>query len=72
MQDSTTDLLIYDVAALIEYLSSAMTLNMGDIIVSGTPGGVGMARNPQVFMKPGDIIEVEIEKVGSLSNPVIA
>jgi 2-keto-4-pentenoate hydratase/2-oxohepta-3-ene-1,7-dioic acid hydratase in catechol pathway len=72
MQDSNTDLLIYDVPALIEYLSAVMTLEPGDVIVSGTPGGVGMARNPQVFMKAGDTIEVEIERLGALVNPVVA
>ena len=70
MQDSRTDLLIFDVATLIETISVAMSLERGDVIITGTPGGVGAARKPPVFMKPGDIFEVEIEKLGVLTNPV--
>jgi acylpyruvate hydrolase len=70
MQDSRTDLLIFSVAALIEMISVAMTLQRGDVIITGTPGGVGAARKPPVFMKPGDIFEVEIEGIGILSNSV--
>jgi acylpyruvate hydrolase len=70
MQDSRTDLLIFDVAALIEMISVAMSLERGDVIITGTPGGVGVARKPPVFMQPGDTFEVEIEKIGVLSNPV--
>ena len=62
--------MIFDVADLIAILSEAITLNPGDIIVSGTPSGVGMARKPQLFMKQGDTIEVEIEGIGILRNPV--
>ncbi len=70
MQDSRTDLLIFSVPALIEMISVAMSLERGDVIVTGTPGGVGVARKPPVFMQPGDIFEVEIEKIGVLTNPV--
>ena len=70
MQDSRTDLLIFSVATLIETISVAMSLERGDVIITGTPGGVGAARKPPVFMKPGDIFEVEIEKLGVLTNPV--
>ena len=70
MQDSRTDLLIFNVATLIETISVAMSLERGDVIITGTPGGVGAARKPPVFMKPGDIFEVEIEKLGVLTNPV--
>jgi acylpyruvate hydrolase len=70
MQDSRTDLLIFSVAALIEMISVAMSLERGDVIITGTPGGVGAARKPPVFMQPGDIFEVEIEGIGVLSNPV--
>ena len=70
MQDSRTDLLIFSVPALIEMISVAMTLERGDVIITGTPGGVGVARQPPVFMKPGDIFEVEIEGIGVLTNPV--
>ena len=70
MQDSNTDNLIFDVPALIEFLSSAMTLSPGDVIITGTPGGIGASRNPQIFMEAGDVIEVEIERIGILSNQV--
>ncbi|MDR2456612.1 MAG: fumarylacetoacetate hydrolase family protein [Deltaproteobacteria bacterium] len=70
VQDSNTSLLIFDVPTLIEYLSAVMTLGPGDVIVTGTPGGVGVSRVPQLFMKAGDRVEVEIERLGVLSNPV--
>jgi acylpyruvate hydrolase len=71
MQDARTDLLIFSVPALIEMISVAMSLERGDVIITGTPGGVGVARKPPVFMQPGDIFEVEIEGLGVLSNPVL-
>jgi acylpyruvate hydrolase len=70
MQDTSTDRLIFDVAALVELISVAISLEPGDVIITGTPGGVGAARKPPVFMQPGDIFEVEIEGMGVLSNPV--
>ncbi|MDR2946361.1 MAG: fumarylacetoacetate hydrolase family protein [Candidatus Adiutrix sp.] len=70
LQDANTKDLIFDVATLIEFLTQGMTLNPGDIIITGTPGGVGVSRKPQVFMKAGDRCEIEIEGVGLLSNPV--
>jgi len=70
MQDSRTDLLIFSVPALIEMISVAMSLERGDVIITGTPGGVGVARKPPVFMQPGDVFEVEIEGIGVLRNPV--
>src|SRR6202020_65021 len=70
MQDSRTDLLIFSVPVLIETISVAMSLERGDVIITGTPGGVGAARKPPVFMQPGDIFEVEIERMGVLSNIV--
>ena len=70
VQDSRTDRLIFSVPALIEMISVAMSLERGDVIITGTPGGVGAARKPPVFMQPGDIFEVEIEHLGVLTNPV--
>jgi acylpyruvate hydrolase len=70
MQDARTDQLIFSVAALIEMISVAMSLEPGDVIITGTPGGVGAARKPPVFMRPGDVFEVEIEGIGVLSNVV--
>jgi 2-keto-4-pentenoate hydratase/2-oxohepta-3-ene-1,7-dioic acid hydratase in catechol pathway len=71
-QDSTTAELIFDVPSIIETLSSGMTLEPGDVILTGTPSGVGFARSPQEFLKPGDVVEAEIEGIGVLRNPVIA
>ncbi len=70
MQDHTTADMIFDVPALIESLSSTMTLRPGAVILTGTPQGVGFARNPPVWMKEGDVVVVEIEGVGRLENPV--
>jgi acylpyruvate hydrolase len=70
MQDTSTDRLIFNVAALVELISVAISLEPGDVIITGTPGGVGAARKPPVFMQPGDVFEVEIEGIGVLSNPV--
>ena len=70
MQNASTDDLIFDVATLVADLSVAFTLMPGDIIVTGTPSGVGVARSPQLFMQPGDVCEVEIEGIGTLRNPV--
>ena len=72
MQDSNTDQLIFGIPDLIEFLSQTITLEPGDVIATGTPAGVGFARKPPVFLQPGDKMEVVIEKVGSLNNPVVA
>jgi 2-keto-4-pentenoate hydratase/2-oxohepta-3-ene-1,7-dioic acid hydratase in catechol pathway len=72
MQDHTTADMIFDVPTLIESLSSTMTLRPGVIILTGTPHGVGFARTPPVFLKPGDQLTCEIEKLGSLQNPILA
>jgi 2-keto-4-pentenoate hydratase/2-oxohepta-3-ene-1,7-dioic acid hydratase in catechol pathway len=70
VQDASTDDMVFGVAQLISILSEAMTLSAGDILVTGTPAGVGMARKPPLFMKHGDICEVEIEGLGILRNQV--
>ena len=72
MQSSNTGNLIFNVANTIHILSSFMTLEAGDVLVMGTPGGVGLARKPPVFMTAGQVCEVEIERVGLLSNPIVA
>jgi 2-keto-4-pentenoate hydratase/2-oxohepta-3-ene-1,7-dioic acid hydratase in catechol pathway len=72
MQDSNTSKLIFDVPFLIEFISAAITLEPGDIIATGTPEGVGVFRKPQIFLKPGDVVEIEIESLGVLRNPVDA
>ena len=72
MQEANTGELIFDLPYLIELISSAMTLAPGDLISTGTPGGVGAAREPPIFLKPGDTVSVTIEGVGELSNPVEA
>src|SRR4026207_120240 len=72
MQDSNTDQLIFGVPALIEFITQSITLEPGDVIATGTPPGVGFARNPPVFLKPGDQMEVLIEGMGGLGNPVVS
>lgn len=72
MQEATTDLMIFKVADIIAYVSAFTRLEPGDVIATGTPGGVGQARNPPVFLAPGDMVEVEISKVGKLTNSVAA
>jgi 2-keto-4-pentenoate hydratase/2-oxohepta-3-ene-1,7-dioic acid hydratase in catechol pathway len=70
LQDSRTDRLIFSVQALIAMISVAMSLEPGDVIITGTPGGVGAARKPPVYMQAGDVFEVEIEGLGVLTNSV--
>jgi len=70
MQKSNTRNLIFKVPDLVSHISKVMTLEVGDVIATGTPGGVGFVRNPQVFMKRGDIVEIQIEGIGELRNPV--
>jgi 2-keto-4-pentenoate hydratase/2-oxohepta-3-ene-1,7-dioic acid hydratase in catechol pathway len=71
MQDWNTEDMIFDVPTLIEFLSGSTTLLPGTVILTGTPHGVGMARKPPVWLKAGDRLSVEIEKIGTLENPVI-
>ncbi|MDE0465184.1 MAG: fumarylacetoacetate hydrolase family protein, partial [Caldilineaceae bacterium] len=68
MQESNTREMIFGVAELIEFSSNAFTLEPGDVILTGTPHGVGMGRDPQVWMKDGDTVVIEIEKLGRLEN----
>ena len=63
--------MIFKVADLVSILSQTMTLEAGDVIVTGTPAGVGFARKPPLWMKPGDVCEIEIEGIGTLSNPIV-
>jgi acylpyruvate hydrolase len=72
MQDSNTDQLIFGVPQLIEFLSETITLEPGDVIATGTPAGVGFARKPPVFLKPGDEMQVLIQGIGGLGTPVVA
>jgi 2-keto-4-pentenoate hydratase/2-oxohepta-3-ene-1,7-dioic acid hydratase in catechol pathway len=71
MQDCNTDDMVFDVRTLIEFLSGSKTLLAGTVILTGTPHGVGFARKPPVFLKTGDTVTIEIEKIGSLTNPVV-
>jgi 2-keto-4-pentenoate hydratase/2-oxohepta-3-ene-1,7-dioic acid hydratase in catechol pathway len=71
MQDGNTSDLIFDIPALIEFYSGSTTLMPGTVILTGTPSGVGMARNPPVWLQPGDEVTISIEGIGDLTNPVI-
>ena len=71
LQDGNTADMIFDVAALVAACSEAMTLQPGDLLITGTPAGVGMARTPPVWMKAGDVCEIEIDGIGLLRNPVV-
>ena len=72
LQRTTIDLMIFKIETLIEYLSTMYPLQPGDVISTGTPGGVGFKREPQRFLKAGDVVEVDITGVGTLANPVVA
>ena len=71
-QDTNTNDLIFDVQTLIEFLSGSTTLLAGSVILTGTPSGVGTYLKPPQYLKAGDVVEIEIEKIGVLSNPVMA
>jgi acylpyruvate hydrolase len=72
MQTSNTNQLIFNIPYLISYISQRVTLEAGDVITTGTPHGVGLFYKPPIFMKDGDVIEVEIENIGILKNTVVA
>ena len=72
MQNAKTDQLIFSIPTLISYISSFCTLKPGDVIVTGTPGGVGFKRVPPIFMKPGDIVEVQAPGLGTLRNTIVS
>jgi 2-keto-4-pentenoate hydratase/2-oxohepta-3-ene-1,7-dioic acid hydratase in catechol pathway len=72
VQESTTGNMVFGVAEIIEYVTRTITLEPGDLIATGTPAGVGVFRKPPLFMKPGDEITIEIDGIGSLTNPVVA
>lgn len=72
VQNSNTSNMMFDAAVLVSLLSDIMTLEPGDVIITGTPSGVGTSRKPPLFMREGDVVEVSIESIGTLSNPVAA
>jgi 2-keto-4-pentenoate hydratase/2-oxohepta-3-ene-1,7-dioic acid hydratase in catechol pathway len=72
MQDGNTSDLIFDIPSLIAFASNALTLEPGDLILTGTPSGVGYARDPKVPLQPGDVVEVRVEGISTLTNPVVA
>ncbi len=71
MQDSRTSDLIFDVAHLVEFISESITLEPGDLLVTGTPSGVGVFRDPPVFLEAGDVVRIEVERIGSVTNPIV-
>jgi len=71
LQRATTDMMIHSIPRQIAYISTFIPLEAGDVIVTGTPGGVGNKRTPQVFMKPGDVVEIEVDAVGILRNGIV-
>jgi acylpyruvate hydrolase len=70
VQSASTDEMVFDVESLISIISEAITLEAGDVIVSGTPSGIGWAREPKLLMKAGDVCEVSVEKIGTLRNVI--
>lgn len=72
VQDGNTRDLIYSVARIISYITDTVTLRPGDVIATGTPGGVGVGMTPQRFLTPGDVVEVEVENIGIIRNPIVS
>lgn len=71
MQDGRTSDMVFDVPVLLEFISAVITLEPGDVLVTGTPSGVGVFRDPPVFLEPGDVVRVEVERIGSVTNPIV-
>jgi acylpyruvate hydrolase len=71
MQDSNTSDLIFKIPFLVSYLSQSLTWEAGDLLSTGTPGGVGHFRKPPIYLKPGDTVSVTVEGIGTLTNPVV-
>jgi 2-keto-4-pentenoate hydratase/2-oxohepta-3-ene-1,7-dioic acid hydratase in catechol pathway len=71
MQEGRTSDMVFDVPTLLEFISAVITLEPGDLVVTGTPGGVGAFRDPPVFLEPGDVVRVEVERIGSVTNPIV-
>lgn len=71
MQDASTGDMVFDVDSLISFISQGITLEPGDLIATGTPGGVGFLRRPPRYLTPGDVVRVEIDRIGHLENPVV-
>jgi 2-keto-4-pentenoate hydratase/2-oxohepta-3-ene-1,7-dioic acid hydratase in catechol pathway len=72
VQDGSTSSMIFSIPEIVAFLSQIMTLEVGDIVATGTPAGVGNSREPKLFLQPGDVVEVEVEGIGTLCNPVDA
>jgi len=70
LQRATTDMMVHSIPRQIAYISAFIPLEAGDVIVTGTPGGVGNKRTPQIFMKPGDVCEIEVDAIGVLRNGI--
>jgi 2-keto-4-pentenoate hydratase/2-oxohepta-3-ene-1,7-dioic acid hydratase in catechol pathway len=70
LQRASTDMMIHSIPRQIAYISTVVPLEPGDVIVTGTPGGVGNKRTPQLFMKPGDVAEIEVDAIGILRNGI--
>ncbi len=71
MQDGTTADMLFDIPAAIEFVSRAITLEPGDVLSTGTPSGVGVFRDPPIFLEPGDRVRCEIDGIGSVENPIV-
>ena len=71
VQDGHTSDMVFSVAELIAFISASITLEPGDLVITGTPSGVGVFRDPPVFLVPGDVVRVEVEGIGRVTNPIV-